>query len=75
MDSAALDALVQKRVVDKVAQNGRALIFYLPGKESTFSYELKPRYPATVSVPRSVAYEYYTPDRRAISPPQELTVR
>lgn len=75
VDSAALDALVEKRIVDKVAQNGRALIFYLPGKAAIFSYELRPRYPATVSVPRSIAYEYYTPDRRAISPPQELTVR
>jgi uncharacterized protein YfaS (alpha-2-macroglobulin family) len=75
VDSSALEALVKKGVVDKYSQSGRALTFYLPGKDASFAYELRPRYPVTVSVPRSVAYEYYTPDRRVISPPQDLVVR
>jgi uncharacterized protein YfaS (alpha-2-macroglobulin family) len=72
VDSASLDDLVRRKVVDKVGQDGRKLVFYLPGKSATFGYPLRPRYPAQVSVPRSVAYEYYTPDRRVISPPQDL---
>jgi uncharacterized protein YfaS (alpha-2-macroglobulin family) len=75
VDTSALEALVAKGVVDKFAQSGRTLTFYLPGKDATLRYELRPRYPVSVQVPRSVAYEYYTPDRRVISPPQELTVR
>lgn len=74
VDSGALDDLVRRGVVDKVAPSGRSLTFYLPGKSVTFSYPLRPRYPAQVSVPRSVAYEYYAPDRKVVSPPQELTV-
>lgn len=75
VDASGLDDLVRRKVIDKYSQNGRTLIFYLPGKGATFSYPLKPRYPVKVSVPRSIAYEYYTPDRRVIVPPQELEVR
>lgn len=74
VDRGDLDDLVRRNVVDKYTQTGRALTFYLPGKSAEWSYKLKPRYPAKVSVPRSVAYEYYAPDRRVISPPQELSV-
>jgi uncharacterized protein YfaS (alpha-2-macroglobulin family) len=74
VDPGDLDDLVRRKVVDKYAQTGRALTFYLPGKSATFSYKLKPRYPAAVAIPRSVVYEYYAPDRRAISPPQQMAV-
>jgi uncharacterized protein YfaS (alpha-2-macroglobulin family) len=74
VDGGALEELVRKRVVDKYAQTGRTLVFYLPGKSATFSYPLRPRYPVKVSVPRSVAYEYYTPDRRVIAPPLDMVV-
>lgn len=75
VDASELEDLVRKRVVDKVSQSGRTITFYLPGKDATFRYALKPRYPVLVSVPRSVVYEYYTPDRRVISPPQEMVAR
>lgn len=75
VDRSDLDDLVRRRQVDKVTQTGRQLTFYLPGKSATLTYGLKPRYPARVSVPRSVAYEYYTPDRRVIAPPVELSVQ
>ncbi|HUR38977.1 MAG TPA: hypothetical protein VM222_05765, partial [Planctomycetota bacterium] len=75
VDPSVLEDLVTRKVVDKVGQNGRTLIFYLPGKGSTFSFPLKPRYPMKVVVPRSVAYEYYTPDRRVVVPPQPLEVQ
>ncbi len=74
VDRSGLDDLVRRRVVDKVAQTGRNLTFYLPGKSAVFGFKLKPRYPARVAVPRSVVYEYYAPDRRVISPPQEIAV-
>lgn len=74
VDRSDLDDLVRKGVVDKYTQSGRALTFYLPGKNAVLSYALKPRYPARVSVPRSVVYEYYTPDRRVIVPPVEMSV-
>ncbi|MBI3857332.1 MAG: hypothetical protein HY293_16720, partial [Planctomycetes bacterium] len=75
VDTSGLEDLVRQRLIDRYAQNGRSMIFYLPGKGATFSYPLKPRYPVKVSLPRSVAYEYYTPDRRVIVPPQEFEVR
>jgi A-macroglobulin receptor binding domain len=75
VDSSVLEELQRNRVIDKYTQTGRTLIFYLPGKGATFSYGLKPRYPLKVSLPRSVAYEYYTPDRRVIVPPQDFEVR
>jgi hypothetical protein len=75
VDTGAIDDLVNRRVIDRFAQNGRTLIFYLPGKGARFSYSLKPRYPMKVVVPRSVSYEYYTPDRRVLVPPQELEVK
>ena len=75
VDGAEIDGLVQRGVVDKVTRTGRLLTFYLSGKDVSFSYTLRPRYPVRVTIPRSVAYEYYAPDRRVISPPQEVTVR
>src|SRR5262249_41663025 len=75
VDASGLDDLVRRRVIDKYAQTGRTMIFYLPGKGASFSYGLKPRYPLKVAVPRSVAYEYYTPDRRVIVPPLDFEVR
>lgn len=75
VDTGGFDDLVSRRVIDRYAQNGRTLIFYLPGKGATFSYALKPRYPMKVLVPQSVSYEYYTPDRRVIVPPREIEVR
>ena len=75
VDPTGLEDLVNRGVIDRYAQNGRTMIFYLPGKGATFSYALKPRYPLKVSLPRSVAYEYYTPDRRVIVPPQDFEVR
>jgi len=75
VDPSGLEDLVRRRVIDKYSQTGRTMIFYLPGKGATFSYALKPRYPVKVSVPRSVAYEYYTPDRRVLVPPQDFEVR
>jgi hypothetical protein len=75
VDSSSLEDLVRQRVIDKYTQTGRTLVFYLPGKGATFRYALKPRYPLKVSLPRSVAYEYYTPERRVIVPPQDFEVR
>src|SRR5262249_37666203 len=75
VDAGSLDDLLRRKVIDKYTQTGRTLVFYLPGKGAAFSYTLKPRYPLKVSLPRSVAYEYYTPDRRVIVPPQDFEVR
>jgi hypothetical protein len=75
VDSSGFDDLIKRKVIDRVGQNGRTLVFYLPGKGATFSYALKPRYPMKVVVPRSVAYEYYTPDRRVVVPPRDLEVK
>jgi uncharacterized protein YfaS (alpha-2-macroglobulin family) len=75
VDSSSLEDLVRRKVIDKYTQTGRTMLFYLPGKGATLSYALKPRYPLKVSLPRSVAYEYYTPERRVIAPPQDFEVR
>jgi uncharacterized protein YfaS (alpha-2-macroglobulin family) len=75
VDAGGLEDQVRRRVIDKYTQTGRAMVFYLPGKGATFSYGLKPRYPVKVAIPRSIAYEYYTPDRRVIVPPQDFEVK
>jgi hypothetical protein len=72
-----LDELVG-RSFQKYQIAGRQLIFYLDGLDHDspvgFSYRLVARYPIRAKTPASVVYEYYTPEIRAESEPQELVV-
>jgi len=72
-----LDALVGT-TYEKYQIAGRQLIFYLDhlagDSPVEFTYRLVARYPIRAKTPESTVYEYYTPDIRAVSAPQELIV-
>ncbi len=72
-----LEPLVQSRF-QKYQVAGRQVIFYLdelPSKSPLeWSYRLQAKFPIRALTPESVAYEYYNPEIRAVSAPQELSV-
>ncbi|WP_372371579.1 hypothetical protein [Candidatus Uabimicrobium sp. HlEnr_7] len=45
-----------------------------PQDELSFVYHLKAKYPLKAKTPKSTAYEYYSPDVRALSQPQLIEV-
>jgi len=57
---------------------GRQIIVYLEDLESgrlvEFGYRLRARFPLRAKVPRSIAYDYYTPDSRDVEAPVEMVV-
>ncbi len=73
-----LDALVEKGVISRYELTGRQIIVYLEDLESgrlvEFGYRLRARFPLRAKVPRSVAYDYYTPDSRGVVAPVEMVV-
>ncbi|MHC1768997.1 MAG: MG2 domain-containing protein [Verrucomicrobiia bacterium] len=72
-----LDPLVTSRF-QKYQVAGRQVIFYLDELSSKspleWSYRLQAKFPIRALTPESVAYEYYNPEVRAVSAPQELSV-
>jgi hypothetical protein len=78
VDSSALAAAVEKKVLQKFTVAGRQVVLYvedLPaGKPLTVTYKLRAKYPLKAKTPESVAYHYYNPEIRAKAAPVELTV-
>ena len=72
-----LDKLVGARF-QKYQVAGRQIIFYLEELAHDvpieFTYRLVAKYPIRAKTPESVVYEYYTPEVRAVSEPQEIVV-
>jgi hypothetical protein len=72
-----LESLVGSRF-QKFQVAGRQVIFYLNELSSEspieWSYRLQAKFPIRALTPQSVAYEYYNPEIRAVSAPQELSV-
>jgi hypothetical protein len=70
--------LVAAKKVQKFSVTARRVTLYLgdvrPGSVQSFAYALKPKYPVKAKAPGAVAYEYYTPARRAEAGPVELVV-
>ncbi|MBI5365602.1 MAG: hypothetical protein HZA54_01085 [Planctomycetes bacterium] len=68
-ETADLAALVAGKAIEKFAVTGRQVQLYVgevaPGVPVELSYRLRARFPVRATVPPSVAYEYYTPSRRA----------
>ncbi|MBL7182844.1 MAG: hypothetical protein ISS50_00175 [Anaerolineae bacterium] len=73
-----LDALVEKDIISRYELTGRQIIVYLEDLESgrpvEFGYRLRARFPLRAKVPRSVAYDYYTPDNCGVEAPVEMVV-
>jgi hypothetical protein len=78
VSSSDFEALVKAGRIQKFEMAAGRVLLYLdglrPGGMEKFTYTLTPKYPLKVQVPPSVAYEYYTPSRRALAAPVELVV-
>jgi hypothetical protein len=74
----AFEKMQAEGKLDKFQITGRQILLYFgkvePGKEITFSYDLRAKYPVRVKTPVSQAYEYYAPGRRTEARPVELEV-
>ena len=73
-----LDALVRARQIQRYEVTPRRIVLYLTnvraGAVLRFDYRLQARYPLTAQTAPSQVYDYYTPDRWAVEPPQRITV-
>jgi len=78
VDRSGLDALRDKKVIDKYTLTGRQITIYIqdlqPKKTLSFSYALKARLPIKAKSPKSTAYQYYTPSKRAEAAPVNFVV-
>ena len=61
------------KLIEKYQIRARKAIIYLrdvqPGKPLTLRYDLRAKMPVKVAVPAARAYEYYNPDKQAVSGP------
>lgn len=78
VDASGLEALRKRKLIDKYTLTGRQITLYIqdlqPAKPLTFSYALKARLPVKAKAPKSTAWQYYTPGKRAEAAPVELVV-
>ncbi|MEZ4635593.1 MAG: hypothetical protein R2856_11630 [Caldilineaceae bacterium] len=76
--SADLDALVDEGRIQRYEFTGRTLRLYASGLANGFvyqyNYRLRAEYPVDALIPSSQVYDYYTPDRQDITPPQRIKV-
>ena len=74
-----LNALVEKKAMEKYSLTGRQIIVYLrevpADNPVVLQYRLMARFPIRAKAAKSVAYEYYDPGVRDEAPPQEILVR
>lgn len=73
-----LAELVGDETISRFNLTGRQIIVYLDvvdhKKPVEFSYRLKAKFPVKAKTPKSTVYEYYNPDVKDESLPQEITV-
>jgi hypothetical protein len=74
-----LEALVQKKVLQKYELTGRQIITYfekIAGNATVeFGYTLRAKFPLRAQTPESRVYEYYNPDVSGTAKPQALVVK
>ncbi len=73
-----LDRLVENRTIDRYELTGRQIILYLTEVRNDrvyrLEYRLRARFPIRAQTAPSQVYDYYTPDRQDVSPPQRMIV-
>ncbi|MBI2899116.1 MAG: hypothetical protein HYY17_02960 [Planctomycetes bacterium] len=78
VDARPFEAMVTEKRIDKFSTTAKQITLYFgtvePGQVVTFAYGLRAKYPLKAKTPKSEAYEYYAPDRRAVAEPVELEV-
>jgi uncharacterized protein YfaS (alpha-2-macroglobulin family) len=66
-------------LIQRFDVTGRQVLVYLNGLEKgkpvAFQYRLRAKFPVRAKTPRSLAYDYYSPDLQAVAKPVEVTVR
>jgi len=76
--TADLEKLVDEKTIEKFNLTGRQIIVYLDriGANQTINlkYRLMAKYPIKAKTTKSAVYEYYDPDIRSESAPQEIVV-
>lgn len=74
-----LDALVEKKTIEKYSLTGRQAILYFEkleaGKTTQFSYRLTAKFPIKGSAPASRVYEYYNPQQSDTAVPVAILVK
>ncbi len=78
VDAGDFAELVGDKKIAKYSLTSRQITLYLgevkPGQVFTCNYHLKAKYPLRAKSPKTIAYEYYAPDRLAEANPVELVV-
>ena len=78
VDDGDFAELVGSKIIGRYSMTGRQVMVYLermePRQVVTFSYQLKARFPIRAKTPKSVAYDYYNPERRSEAQPVEMQV-
>jgi hypothetical protein len=77
-DPDSLEALRTRGVIDKYTLDGRRIFLYFnrveQRKTQSFEVTLSPRFAMRAQIPRSIAYEYYSPQNSASTKPEILRV-
>jgi uncharacterized protein YfaS (alpha-2-macroglobulin family) len=73
-----LAELVGSKKIEKYQIGARKAVVYLrglePNKPLVLRYDLRAKTPVKVSVPAARVYEYYNPDKQAVSATRQMTV-
>ncbi|MGC9327432.1 MAG: hypothetical protein ACP5I1_07340, partial [Candidatus Hinthialibacter sp.] len=79
VEQPAMDEYVEKGVIAKYSLTPRQLIIYVESMEGGQTIQLdapmKATLPMAAKAPESTMYEYYNPEQKSASPPQELEVK
>lgn len=78
IDPKPFEQMVAAKRIDKYSMTAKQITLYFgtlqPADRVAFQYALRAKYPLKAKTPKSEAYEYYAPDRRAESRPVEIEV-
>jgi uncharacterized protein YfaS (alpha-2-macroglobulin family) len=78
LDTSAFEKLVEQKVIEKFSATSRQVTIYLGGLKTnqsiSFSYTLMAKHPIRAKTPKTTAYEYYTPENRAVAKPVTIEV-
>lgn len=79
VDESDFIELLGEKKINRYSLTSRQITLYLaevkPNQVFQCTYQLKAKYPLRIKTPKSVAYEYYSPNIRAESQPMEIVVQ
>ncbi len=71
-DAGGLEAMVEEGALDRLERTPTHLVAYLPGLEAgesvELAYEIVPQIPGRFRLPPAIAYPYYNPRPRSVTP-------